>query len=144
MQSCSRQVPRSTEAGLMTAARGGFSPRRSRGLVSLHIFLFFSFQWVLFIPWVIFHPLLNLVAFQPNLCQTYDKSYHGWLFIYVISLSYDVEFVSGWSIVTVFLQVVWVGDPQRVFNIYTNHTNTTNNKGTGCDRFAQYFLVAYL
>ena len=45
-----------------------------------------------------------------------------------ISSSYDMEFDSGWPFMAAFLQVVWVGDPQRV-SIYQSH-NTTLCKQT--------------
>jgi hypothetical protein len=48
-----------------------------------------------------------------------------------ISSSHDVEFVSGWPFMAVFLQVVWVGDPQRVsmYQSYTTTTLTTTSSG---------------
>ena len=48
-----------------------------------------------------------------------------------ISSSYDVEVDSGWPFMAASLQVVWVGDPQRV-SIYQSHNTTLlTTKGSG-------------
>jgi len=113
---------------LANSEHPGFSGRFHCGLSPAFSFLFDGF---FFIPWVLFHPyfsiwwLFSQISARRTTGATMGGSLDG------ISSSHDVEFVSGWPFMAVFLQVVWVGDPQRVsmYQSYTTTTLTTTSSG---------------
>jgi hypothetical protein len=113
---------------LANSEHPGFSGRFHCGLSPAFSFLFDGF---FFIPWVLFHPYFQSGGFTAKSLPDVRQELPWVASLDGISSSHDVEFVSGWPFMAVFLQVVWVGDPQRVsmYQSYTTTTLTTTSSG---------------